>query len=366
MSDAPHPFSLRQLQYARAVAETLSFRRAAELCRVSQPALSTQLAQMEEVLGARLFERSQRGVVVTPAGRALLAAVERVLREADDLVELARRSADPLAGTLCIGVIPTVSPHLLPLASPALARRFPRLDVRWREDKTETLVAELRHGRLEAALLALEAELGEVEQAPVAEDPFLLAMPPGHPLASSGEPARLRDLRRERVLLLDEGHCLREQALAFCGRARAEELEFRATSLTTLVQMVSAGAGLTLLPALAAAEGARAGLVLRPFAPPAPHRTIGLVWRRGSPLAGALRELAKAIADAYPVAAGRRCLSSGQPAARPPSMLARLTRGEAMDDTTAPMSDGESHPGGVEVERAKPGPGSIDPRGRVA
>ncbi|HYG68621.1 MAG TPA: LysR substrate-binding domain-containing protein, partial [Anaeromyxobacteraceae bacterium] len=300
---APHPFTLRQLQYAVAVADTLSFRRAAERCHVSQPSLSTQIAELEGALGVRLFERDRRRVLVTSAGAALLDAARRVLVAADDLVGAARRAGDPLAGTLRVGVIPTVSPYLLPVATPALRAAHGRLNVRWLEDKTEVLVGRLHAGALDAALLALEAELGDVEHAVVANDPFLLAAPKDHPLAKRPGPASPGELREAEVLLLDDGHCLREQALAVCARAKASELEFRATSLPTLVSMVAGGAGVTLLPALAAPTEARRGeLVLRPFAEPAPHRTIALVWRARSPLGSALRQVAATIRDALEAA----------------------------------------------------------------
>lgn len=297
----PHPYTLRQLQYAVAVAESLSFRKAAERCGVSQPSLSAQLAQLEEALGVRLFERDHRRVLVTGAGRALLEQAGRMLLAADDLLEAGRRARDPLAGPLRVGVIPTVSPYLLPAVAPALRKAFPALAVTWVEDRTEALIRELHAGALDAVLLAAEAELGEVEQAVVARDPFLLATPRDHPLGAARGPATPAELRDVSVLLLDDGHCLREQALAVCARGRARELEYRATSLSTLAQMVAGGAGVTLLPELAAeTETRRADLKLRPFAEPAPQRTIVLAWRRASPAAEGLRRLAGELRDAYP------------------------------------------------------------------
>lgn len=301
MDLAPVAFSLRQLQYAVAVAETLSFRQAAERCHVSQPSLSAQLAQLEEALGVRLFERDRRRVLVTPSGRAVIERARRVLVEADDLVDTARQQGDPLSGTLRVGVIPTISPYLLPDIAPALRAAFPRLTVFWTEDKTEVLARSLDMGLLDAALLALEADIGDVDRAVLARDAFLLATPRGHRLGAGKAPVPMSKLRDERILLLDDGHCLREQTLAFCSRARVRELAFRATSLSTLVQMVAAGAGITLLPRLAAVtETRRATLRLRPLARPVPHRTIALVWRKRSPLAGPLRQLAGTLADAYP------------------------------------------------------------------
>jgi LysR family hydrogen peroxide-inducible transcriptional activator len=297
---APHPFSLRQLQYLVAVAEARSFRGAAALCRVSQPSLSAQIAALERALGVRLYERDRRNVRPTAAGQELCARAGRVLVEADDVLEASVRLGDPLAGTLRLGVLPTIAPYLLPEVVPALRRRHPRLDLRWTEEKTEGLIAALRGGGLDAALLALEARLGELERAVIGPDPFVLAAAPDHPLVRGRGPLHLGDLGGARVLLLDEGHCLREQALAVCAAGKAEEQGFRATSLGTLAQMVAQGAGVTLLPALAVAvEAQRAGLATRRFAAPAPHRTLGLCWRRNAALAPALAEVAGTLRAAW-------------------------------------------------------------------
>jgi LysR family hydrogen peroxide-inducible transcriptional activator len=302
MSLGPPPFSLRQLQYAVAVAEALSFRKAAEHCHVSQPSLSAQLAALEQALGLRLFERDRRHVLITPIGRQLVARARQVLQETEDLVESARRAGDPLAGNLRVGVIPTISPYLLPCAAPALRLAYPRLAVFWIEDKTEVLVRALDQGGLEAALLALEAPIGDLEREVIALDPFVLATPRGHPLGERKAPVALKELRGQAFLLLNDGHCFREQALAFCSGAKARELEFRATSLSTLAQMVAGGAGVTLLPELAVPTETRgAQLRVRRFSKPAPHRTIALVWRRHSPLEPALRQLATTLRTAYPV-----------------------------------------------------------------
>jgi LysR family hydrogen peroxide-inducible transcriptional activator len=300
----PHPYTLRQLQYAAAVADSLSFRKAAERCHVSQPSLSAQLAGLEDALGVRLFERDRRRVLATRAGQELLARVRRVLLEAEDLAQAAREHRDPLAAGLRIGVIPTISPYLLPEVSPTLRRLLPRLRLAWVEDRTAGLVSALEAGALDAAVLALEARLGDFEAAEIARDPFVLAVPAGHPLAAHSGPAALKELRESSVLLLDDGHCFRDQALAYCSRAGARELEFRATSLATLAQMVAGGAGVTLLPRLALpTEGRRAELEVRELAPPAPYRTIAMVWRRRSPLGPSLRRVAETIAEAYPTGA---------------------------------------------------------------
>jgi LysR family hydrogen peroxide-inducible transcriptional activator len=286
-----------------AVAESLSFRKAAERCHVSQPSLSAQLGQLEEVLGVRLFERDRRRVLLTTAGRALVERARQVLLEADDLIAAAKQAGDPLAGSLRLGVIPTVSPYLLPSVAPALRRAHPRLTTLWVEDKTEVLVRSLDAGTLDAALLALEADIGDVEREIIASDPFVLATCATDPLGAKSAAAKPAELRNVNVLLLDEGHCFREQALAYCSHVKAHELEFRATSLSTLAQMVAGGAGVTLMPTVAlATETQRARLRVRAFAKPSPHRTIALVWRRRSPLGPALKQLAATIRDAYPVA----------------------------------------------------------------
>jgi LysR family hydrogen peroxide-inducible transcriptional activator len=296
----PYAFTLRQLQYAVAVADSLSFRKAAERCHVSQPPLSTQLAQMEKVLGVQLFERDRRRVLITANGREIIERARIVLREIDDIVEFGRCAADPLAGSLKIGVIPTISPYFLPRLTRALRKAFPQLTIFWREDKTTVLVHELNEGSLDAALLALEADIGDVEQEFIGSDPFVLATPLGDPIGAKRSPASILELKDATVLLLDEGHCFREQALAVCAGAKARELEFRATSLSTLAQMVGGGAGVTLLPELAAAtEAKHARLSLRPFRQPAPKRTIALVWRPRSPLGPSLRRLAAKVHEAY-------------------------------------------------------------------
>jgi LysR family hydrogen peroxide-inducible transcriptional activator len=290
-----------------AVADALSFHRAAARCRVSQPSLSAQLAQLEAALGVRLFERDRRRVLLTAAGQEVIARARRLLRDTDDLVAAARQASDPLAGNLRVGIIPTISPYLLPQVAPALRRAFPALSTRWVEDKTAALVQALHAGELDAALVALEAELGDVEHEVVATDPFVLATRPDDPLATRRSRVERGELADADVLLLDDGHCFREQALSYCARARARELEFRATSLATLAQMVAGGAGVTILPELAVAtEAARAGLEVRAFAPPAPARTIALVWRRKAPIAGALRRLAATLRAAYPRAPAER------------------------------------------------------------
>lgn len=293
--------SLRQLEYLVAVADLLGFRRAAERCHVSQPALSAQIQQLEEVLGVKVFERDKRRVMLTEEGKELVARARRVLTEAGDILSAAARLADPFSGSLHLGVIPTIAPYVLPEVVPALVKKYPRLQLRLREEKTELLVQALEEGRLDVALLALVPEVDELEHEIIAEDPFVVAAPPEHALAKKKQ-VQLRDLDEENVLLLEDGHCFRGQALALCTRVGAREVDFRATSLTTLAQMVMTGdAGITLLPALSVPIENRLGqLVVRPFSAPGPSRTLALVWRPGYPRADALRQLAGTLRSVWP------------------------------------------------------------------
>ena len=300
---APHPFTLRQLQYVVAVAEELSFRRAAARCNVSQPSLSTQLAQLEDALGARLFERANKRVLVTAAGKEVVERARAVLREADELVHAAKRASDPMAGTIRLGIIPTISPYLLPTVAPRLRAALPRLRFVWLEDKTDALVKRLADGQLDGAIVALGAKLGDVVEDVVATDPFFVVTLPDHAFAKKKAPVTEAELRGHELLLLDDGHCFREQALEACGHAHVREGEFRATSLTTLIQMVSGGAGITLLPGVAVeAEATRARLHARPLRGASAHRTIAVVWRRGASAEPALRAVAAVLREGYPAA----------------------------------------------------------------
>lgn len=300
MDTTPLPFTLRQMQYALAVAETRNFRRAADLCAVAQPSLSSQLAALEHSLGVTLFERGKGGVRVTPPGQVLLARMERILAEGRELGQEAHAFLDPFAGSLRLGIIPTLAPYVLPFLVPALREAFPQLLPLWTEAHTDTLVAALQKSHLDGAILALEADLGDLEHLVLGRDPFRVCLPVNHPLAKRKPALREKELEGERLLLLEDGHCLRGQALAACGRARIEELGYRATSLPTLVQMVASGAGITLLPRLAVAtEAARASVVMRPLAEPVPFRTLALVWRRGTFAEGALRRLGPVAAKAF-------------------------------------------------------------------
>ncbi len=297
---SPHLVTLRQLQYAVAVADQRSFRKAALACAVSQPALSAQVAQLESALGLRLFDRDSTRVLVTAAGAAFVERARRLLVEADALVEEAQRSADPLAGPLRLGVIPTVGPYLLPEVALPLRAAFPRLRFTWVEERTHELAQRLKAGALDGAIVALEAaDLGEVQSVVLGKDPFFLAMAKDHALAKTAGPVSTEVLSSEHVLVLAEGHCLGDQVAEVCHRARTAELDVCATSLATLSQMVVGGVGVTLLPALALPVENRLGtLHVRPFAPKSPGRTLALVWRKGTPALAALRAVAPVLRKA--------------------------------------------------------------------
>jgi LysR family hydrogen peroxide-inducible transcriptional activator len=315
MNFSPHGFSLRQLQYAVAVADWLSFNRAADECHVSQPSLSLQIAELERVLAIKIFDRDRHRVALTAAGRDFVESARAVLRAADALGETARRCTDPLSGTLRIGVIPTISPYWLPELTPALQKVYPQLRIMWLEDKTRALVRALQANEVDAALVALEAEIGEVERQVIAKDPFVLVAPAEIPLVAKSAPAKAAELHGATVMVLDDEHCFGRQALEFCLRSKARDHQFRATSLATIISMIAAGAGVTLLPTLAVPSEVRMhNLRVRRLADTEAVRTIGLVWRKNSSLTPALCELATSMSDAYPKR--RKPNSTGNPTAR--------------------------------------------------
>ncbi|KAA3610530.1 MAG: LysR family transcriptional regulator [Planctomycetota bacterium] len=293
--------TLRQLEYFVAVAEHLNFRKAAEASHVSQPALSAQISQLEALLRVKLFERDSRGVMLTPAGTALLPGARETLAVADRTVEMAKSLGAPLTGPLRFGIIPTVGPYLLPQVLPALSEIYPELEIFLREDTTERLAQLVHQGKLDVLILDIDVELGGLVTRAMFEDPFVLAVPSGDPLAP-GKKAQLTDLEGREVLLLDEGHCLREQTLPLCESAGGDELRgFRGSSLGTIAQMVAAGLGVTLLPKMAVEREAAAapGLCTLPFGTPGPARNIGLAWRPHSPRAKEFQELAETIAEIF-------------------------------------------------------------------
>lgn len=297
------PFSLRQLQYLVAVAELGGFRRAADACGVAQPSMSAQIAQVEDAIGVRIFERGAHGTRVTAAGAPVIDRARAVLVASRDLSDTARRQGDPLQGTLRLGVIPTVCPYLLPEVAPALRRALPKLHVIWSEEKTQLLLDQVKDLRLDAAVVALDQRVAHLESAVIGDDPFVLAAAPGHRLLKGRAPASPDVLEGATVFLLEDGHCFRDQALALCGATGAHEADLKATGLSTLVQMVGGGQGVTLLPKLAlAVENRRGQLAVRPFRKPAPMRRLVLAWRKESALARPLQAVAATLRKAWPPA----------------------------------------------------------------
>jgi LysR family hydrogen peroxide-inducible transcriptional activator len=276
--------NLRDLRYLVALADERHFGRAAERCHVSQPTLSAQLKKLEDYLGVPLIERQPRRVSMTETGDRVVARARRLLQEADAIVELCRADRDPLAGELRLALIPTVGPYLLPKVVSRLKRALPRLKLLLYEYQTAPLLEKLRDGEIDLGILALPVPTDGLESLVLYEEAFVLAAPDSHPLAKRDK-VRVDDLKNETLLLLEDGHCLRDQALEVCSRIRVnEEEDYRATSLETLRQMVAAGHGITLLPQLATTgpRGATRGLKVRPFAHPAPTRSIGAVWRKST------------------------------------------------------------------------------------
>lgn len=295
--------TLRELRYLVALADLGHFGRAAEACHVGQPTLSTQIRKLEESLGVTLFERTNRTLHVTPAGERIVAGARRVLGEADSIVALARSRTAPLTGPFDLGVIPTLGPYLLPWLLPPLESSYPDLRLVVHEDLTEHLLERLGTHRIDAALLALPIDDGELNTLPLFDEPFFLALPRGHRLAGTEAPARQSDLRREHLLLLGEGHCFRDQALAVCGFEAPPErdrgTDVRATSLETIRRMVAAGVGCTLLPSMALSGAGEREFEVRPLDAGACRR-VGLAWRRSYPRAADVECLAEAVREHLP------------------------------------------------------------------
>jgi LysR family hydrogen peroxide-inducible transcriptional activator len=286
--------TLRQLRYFNALARQGHFGRAAEACAISQPALSMQIKELEDALGGMLLERSPRQVALTTFGEAAAPRVRDILRLVDELEDLARASRGRLVGRLRIGMIPTVAPYLLPEVIGNLTRMHPELDIHVRETLTPKLIQELAHGQLDTAIVALPVSEPSLVEVGLFSEHFLLVRPgedEGKPVPSS------KVLRTMRLLLLEEGHCFREQALSFCNMQSSPPREvLDASSLSTLVQMVSAGIGVTLIPEMAVAVETRSASVsVARFKNPQPSRTIGMVWRKTSPLARQLLQFSEVV-----------------------------------------------------------------------
>jgi LysR family transcriptional regulator, hydrogen peroxide-inducible genes activator len=289
--------NLRDLSYLVALADHRNFSRAAQAVHVTQPTLSMQLKKLEDELGVQLVERSHKALKLTRVGSEILEHARTMLREARLIKEVARRAVDPESGALKLGVFPTLAPYLLPHVVPALVARFPRKALYLTEEKTARLLSLLKEGEIDAALLALPVDDRALNALPLFDEPFVFAAPRADPALANGAPLTLKSLSEEKLLLLEDGHCLREQALAVCALTGArEQAGFRATSLETLRQMVAAGIGSTLLPKLATlppvAQSPAVGL--REFTDPQPHRQIGLLWR----VSADVDELMQALADA--------------------------------------------------------------------
>ncbi len=288
---------LKDLRYLVALADERHFGRAAKRSFVSQPTLSAQLKKLEGYLGVQLIERQPNKVALTEAGEQIVGRARRILEASDEVVTLARAHRDPLAGRLRVALLPTIGPYLLPRVSREIRKSLPRLELRLYEYQTGQMLEKLHNGQVDLGVLALPVNLDGLDSRPLYEEPFVVALPENHRLAKKTS-LKAEDLKDESLLLLEDGHCLRDQALEVCsGVGMQEKQDFRATSLETLRQMVATGAGVTLLPELASkgTYGNARGVVLRPFAKPAPVRHVGAVWRKTTARLPAIDALCKLI-----------------------------------------------------------------------
>lgn len=297
--------NLRDLQYILAVAETHHFGQAAERCFVSQPTLSGQIKKLEEELGVAIFERTNRSVEITPIGEAILAHARQIMEQADAIAQLARAAQDPLAGPLRVGAIPTLSPYLMPLILLPLKKQHPQMKLVLSEELTDTLLERLRKHEIDAALLATAVDEPDLVSMPLFDEPFWVAYPRKHAFYNKDKITR-KDLESENLLLLAEGHCLAEQAMEVCHlqeRSQQGELaDLRAASLETLIQLVGAGFGTTLVPALAMRGSwtTGSGVVAQPLALPDAQRRVALVYRSSFPRIAALEAFATIIRSNLP------------------------------------------------------------------
>jgi LysR family hydrogen peroxide-inducible transcriptional activator len=288
---------LKDLRYLVAVADTRHFGRAAERSFVSQPTLSAQLKKLEEYLGVQLIERAPKRVQLTPAGEEIVERARRILDASDEIVELARGHRDPLAGRLKLALLPTIGPYLLPNVAAKLRKQLPRRELMLYEYQTDPMLEKLHSGEIDVGILALPVPMDGLDSRELYKEPFTVAVPSNHRLAQRAS-IKVGDLDHETLLLLEDGHCLREQALDICSSTDVhEKQDFRATSLETLRQMVAAGVGITLLPELAGrgAYGNARGVSIKPFAKPTPTRTIGAVWRKSSARRDAILALCRQV-----------------------------------------------------------------------
>ncbi|HEY2177504.1 MAG TPA: hydrogen peroxide-inducible genes activator [Caulobacteraceae bacterium] len=300
--------TLRQLRYLKLLADHGSFSRAAEAAHVTQPTLSAGIQELEKILGPPLVDRNRSGVILTAAGEEAVARAGSILAQAEDLVREAQGAGEPLGGRFRLGVIPTIAPFRLPAVLPMLRARFAKLRLFLREDLTHRLLADVRSGALDAALVALPYDTAGLDFAHVADDELLAALPAGHPL-SNAERISPRRFAGEEMILLEDGHCLRDHALAACGMTltrHGRDEAFAATSLATLVQMVGSGLGISFLPAMAVEAGLAndAAVSVRPLDADNPSREIVVAWRAGSTRAAEGRLLAEVFSQAGALSAG--------------------------------------------------------------
>lgn len=289
--------NLRDLQYLVSVAELRHFGKAAEACNVSQPSLSMQIKKLEDTLGVQLFERTNKHVMVTEIGNEIVKRAKKLLCDAEEIKEFASAHQDPFAGKIRIGAFPTLAPYFFPYIVPKIRKMLPKLRLLLVEEKTDILVNKIIQGELDAAFLALPVEGDELESLPLFEDPFLLAVPIHHPLADNKQISQA-DIINNDLLLLEDGHCLRSQALEICRVMRVGEYQdFRATSLETLRQMVASGTGITLIPEIAVRK--QKDIKYIPFKKPSPSRKIGLVWRRTSARTVCFQKIAQIAAKQF-------------------------------------------------------------------
>jgi LysR family hydrogen peroxide-inducible transcriptional activator len=294
--------NLRALQYFVKLADLRHFSKAAEACFVSQPTLSTQIKKLEDELGVQLVERSPKNIMLTPVGVEIADRARLVLSDIDQMRAVARRSGNPAEGVLRLGLFPTLAPYFLPHVVPALRSKYPNLRLQLAEEKTDNILRMLRQGELDAALLALPINDKGLQIEVLFEEPFVLALPGHHPLVTLPN-ITMDDLNGAELLLLEEGHCLRDHALEVCALADAHErVDFHATSMETLRQMVAADVGITLMPMLAVKPpiAVTENVTIRYFEEPVPSRTIALVWRGSSALSSFLQEMAVCLKDLPP------------------------------------------------------------------
>jgi LysR family hydrogen peroxide-inducible transcriptional activator len=290
---------LKDLRYLVAVADTRHFGQAAARCFVSQPTLSAQLKKLEDYLGVQLVERHPRRIALTEAGAQVVARARRIIEASDEIVALTEHQRDPLAGRLRMALLPTIGPYLLPLVASRIRKKLPRVELLLYEYQTGPMLDHLHAGDIDLGILALPVPAEGLVERNLFDEPFVVAVPEHHALSSRRQ-LKTSDLDGETLLLLEDGHCLRDQALDVCSNSSAQEKQdFRATSLETLRQMVASGGGITLLPQLAStgAYGHARGVAIVPFAKPAPVRHIGALWRKSSARTAAIAAVCDVIAE---------------------------------------------------------------------